>query len=204
MPLDAITAHIRQAAQQEQAAIAAQAAAEVAAYHAAAAVSAQAGVEEVRAAFAAEAQALERRLLTLAQLEARRRLLEVRRQGVEEALALALTRLSGWPDQQYLELLQAIIVSSAQTGREELVLNERDRARLTPDFLDRVNAVLRSRGMPGGITLAQRSAAISGGCLLAGTEVEINASFDAALKTLSDDLEPQVARQLAGPQELRA
>ncbi|HAI20854.1 MAG TPA: hypothetical protein DCM14_02950 [Clostridiales bacterium UBA8153] len=198
MPLDAITAHIRQAAQKEQAAIAARAEADIAAQQAAAAASAQAGAAEVRTAYAAEAQALERRVLTLAQLEARRRLLEVRRRAVEEALSSALTRLSGWPDRRYLELLQKIIVDNSQTGREELVLNAADRARLTPDFLDRVNEALRFRGLPGGITLAQRTAAISGGCILAGTEVEINASFDAALKTLSDDLEPEVAATLLG------
>lgn len=198
MPLAAITAYIRQAALEDAAAIAAQADAAIAAQHDAAVSSIQAGAEEVRASFAAEARALERRVLTLARLEARRRILEVRRQGVEEALASALRRLAAWPDPKYLELLQAIIVASAQTGREELVLNAADRARLTPNFLPRVNGALESRGLPGGITLAQRTAAISGGCILAGTEVEINASFDAALKTLSDALEPEVASILLG------
>jgi len=198
MPLDVIIAHIRQAAAEQAAAIAARAEADASALVASAEASIQAEVAGVRESYAAEAVALERRVITLAQLDARRRLLEVRRKAVEEALVLAQHRLAAWPDRQYLDLLHAIIVDSARTGREELVLNAHDRARVTLDFLAGVNRALSERGLAGAITLSSRTAAISGGCILAGDEVEVNASVDAALKSIGDALEPEVAAILQG------
>lgn len=198
MPLEAIIAEIKKDAAEQAAAILAEAEERVAAIEREREESGRAEFESTLAGYKGRAQAMEKRVLTLAQLEARRQVLEARRGAVDQAFDLALRQLAGLPDAEYLQLLESIVVNSALTGHEELVLNARDRARITPGFLERVNASLRAQGRPGSVTLSARTAAISGGCILAGEEVELNASFEAALKTIRDDLETEVAAILLG------
>jgi vacuolar-type H+-ATPase subunit E/Vma4 len=159
---------------------------------------AEAEAGQVRAGYAARAEAARRRILTLAHLEANRRLLEARQSAVDEAFERARRELQALPDRGYLELIERVVVENAVTGDEELVLNARDQSRLDGAFLEHLNAALRARGLLGQVAVAQRTAPICGGCVLAGRDIELNASFDVALKMARDDLESEVAAVLFG------
>ena len=65
----------------------------------------------------------EERLVSAAQMEARKTLLTAKQEMVERAYQRALEKLRSLPQEQYVELLAALLVRASSTGREEVVLS---------------------------------------------------------------------------------
>ena len=65
----------------------------------------------------------EERLISAAQMEARKTLLSARQEMVERAYQRALEKLCSLPREQYVELLAAMLVRASSTGREEVVFS---------------------------------------------------------------------------------
>ena len=146
----------------------------------------------------AEAERRRQQVLAEARLKARRRVLAARRRAVDRVFEEALRRLQGLPQEQYVEVLKRLILEGAETGREEILLSQEDRAKLPPSFLDEINEELRKRGMPGELKLSKEARALGGGVVLRGSRVEVNASFPALVEQARRQLEIEVARILFG------
>ena len=69
----------------------------------------------------------EERLVSAAQMEARKTLLTAKQEMVERAYQRALEKLRSLPQEQYVELLAALLVRASSTGREEVVFSTEDR-----------------------------------------------------------------------------
>ena len=69
----------------------------------------------------------EERLISAAQMEARKSLLTVKQELVERAYQRALEKLCTLPREQYVELLAAMLVRASSTGKEEVIFSPRDR-----------------------------------------------------------------------------
>lgn len=69
----------------------------------------------------------EERLVSAAQMEARKTLLTAKQEMVERAYQRALEKLRSLPQEQYVELLAALLVRASSTGREEVVFSPEDR-----------------------------------------------------------------------------
>ncbi len=145
-----------------------------------------------------EAQAQASHILTLARLEGRRKVLEAKQEALNTAFWSALERLSNMDDKTYLELIKQALTAHAVRGDEEILVNARDRERITASFLKEVNGDLKERGLKGAVELAEETVDIAGGLILRAENLEVNASFDALLKTMRDELEPEVAGHLFG------
>lgn len=143
-----------------------------------------------------EGAELLQRAATLAELETRQALIVVRTRLVEEAFQRAREQLSSLDDQTYRSLLKEILVAAAETGEEEVILSETDRRRLGPEFWAAVNTALAQRGKAGKLRPSSEARELIGGAVLRREEVEVDASFDSALRTLREALEPDVARLL--------
>ncbi len=137
-------------------------------------------------------------ILTLARLQGRRDVLAAKQEALDEAFQAALERLSQLDDDTYLQLIKQVVSAHAVRGSEEIVVNAHDRQRITADFLKGLNQELKEKGLEGTVGLSPDSVAITGGCILRGEDLEVNASFDAILKTLREDLEPEIAAYLFG------
>ncbi len=137
-------------------------------------------------------------ILTLARLQGRREVLEAKQEALNEAFQSALERLSQLDDDTYLQLIKQVVSVYAVRGTEEIVVNAHDRQRITQDFLKGLNQELKEQGLEGTVGLSSDSVDITGGCILRGEDLEVNASFDAILKTLREDLEPEIAGHLFG------
>lgn len=137
------------------------------------------------------------RVLSLANLEVRKRLLTTRQQAIGEVIDKAIKKLRDLPAQEYFELLQSKIHASPIQGQTELLLNPKDRQRVPQDFVDRVNRSLSN----GSIVLSDETRDIDGGFVLRTGRTEENCSFKAVLQQMRDALELEVGRALFGESE---
>ena len=190
---------------------------------------AQAKAETVKAAEAAEKAALERveRMEGAGRMEAKTKILATKQACIDKAFDLAAQQLLGLPEEEYVELLAKLAARSAKTGREEILLNSRDRSAVGTKVVARANQILAKEVAPdlpdelkdskagriidkvvtgasallqgtAMLTLSQETRDITGGLILRDGNVEINCAFETQLRLLREEMSAQVAAVLLG------
>lgn len=167
----------------------------------------------------------EERLIAVAGLEERKATLNAKQEMVDRAFDQAMETLCNLPEEEYVNLLAALAVKAAVTGREQVILSQKDRARVgkavvmtandalakavapkmpqdltetrTGAFLEKVvNGASALLAGTGMLTLSEKTAPIQGGLLLADGDVEVNCSFEMLVRLARNDLAGQVAKLL--------
>ena len=87
----------------------------------------------------------EERLVSVAQMEARKVQLAAKQEMVEKTYALALEKLCAIPEEQYTQVLADLLVQASSTGREEAVFSAGDRDRVGKAAVARANEILAKR-----------------------------------------------------------
>ena len=137
----------------------------------------------------------EDRLVSTARLEAKKQVLAAKQALVEKAFDQALEQLLALPEQEYIDLLARLAVSAVTTGREQVALSQKDRARYGKQIVTRANDKLGEKGR---LTLAGESRPIQGGLILVGDRVEANCSFETLIRLQKESMTAQVAQILFG------
>jgi len=143
-----------------------------------------------------DAAETKRRILAVAELEVRKQKLQAKQEMVEEAFRMALHRLNTMENSEYELLLIDMIANLAKTGKEEIILSSKDKQRLSPDFVNKVNEKLNEKGITGLVKISDESRNIDGGFILKSGDVEINNSFDAMIRMQRNELEAEVVQAL--------
>lgn len=155
----------------------------------------QAQADQEAAALAARnaqtAAEREKRLVSAAQMEARKTLLSGRQALMEEAYAQALCKLQDLPQGVYAELLTALLVQAAPEGRGAVCFSPRDRAQVGQAVVDAANERLC-----GSLTLSEETADIPGGLLLRCGRVEVNCALDTLLRQQKAETVGEAAHRL--------
>ena len=178
--------------------------------------------EAILAKGRADAQQQVERLASVAALEGRKRARAAKQEMMDKAFELALDKLCTLPRGQMVELLSALAVKAARTGREEIILNAEQREELGLDVCERANAALAHAASPklpqeltdtrvgafvgkvvAGVsalaqgtallTLADEIRPIRGGLILRDDDVEVNCAFETLVRLQRGELERQVA-----------
>ncbi|MEW6244558.1 MAG: V-type ATP synthase subunit E family protein [Bacillota bacterium] len=142
-----------------------------------------------------EAEEIKRRLITLANLESRRRVSSAKEQLVSRAFELALERLANMDRQRYSDYLVEMLVRVAQ-GTEAVRFSEKDMQSIAAQVVARANERLASLGRPAGLTVSDRTVQTVGGVILSSGKKEVNLTFESALSLIRDDLLTEVAAVL--------
>ena len=173
---------------------------------------AQAGRESADLVARGEKAAAERveRLGSVAQLEARK---------------LALQKLCTLPDEEYIDLLAALTVKAAQSGKEQVIFSRKDRSRVGKAVVTRANEMLAKQVAPklpdeltdtkagaildrvvtgasailagtGMLTLAEETRPIRGGVILSDGDVEVNCTFETLVRLQREAMSGEVAKAL--------
>lgn len=225
--IEKITARIQQDANAEIDGIRQEAESKAAAVREQYEARARAEAEKAAAACKLEAQRRLERLEGAAEMEAKARLLAAKQSCIDSAFAKAKEALLTMPEDAYVDLLAKLAARSAVSGREEIVLNQRDRAAVGDKVVARANQLLAEAAAPelpaelkeskaGSIltkvvtgasallqgtamlTLAPDAAEIEGGLILRDGQVEVNCAFETQLRLLRESLSGQVAQVLFG------
>ncbi len=152
---------------------------------------AKAAAEEGKAAAKRQAERLE----SAAQTDAKKRLLEAKQDGLDEAFSRAQKKLLGLGDGEYADLLARIAAQAARSGQEEIVLNDKDRKRVGSQVVDKANALLTASGRTGkaALKLSKETRDMAGGLTLRDGNVEVNCAFETQLRVLREEMAAQVA-----------
>ena len=138
-----------------------------------------------------------RRLISVTELDARKQKLSTKQTVINEAFEKALERLNSLPDTEYQTVLLHMISNAIRTGNEEIIVSERDLKRLSADFLDILNQQVEARGIrPAVLRLAKQPGTMKGGFVLRLGDVEVNNSFETALKIQREQLEAEIVKVL--------
>ena len=190
---------------------------------------AQARAETAELAAKQEKAAAEReeRLVSVAQLEARKTALAAKQEMVERAYALALEKLCTLPEEKYITVLAELMAEAAATGREEVLFSDRDRERVGKAAVAKANELLARKTAPelpreltetrvGAIldkavasvsaiaqgtamlTLSPETRPMSGGFILQDQRVEVNCTFDTLVRLQRAETAGAVAKKLFG------
>ena len=190
--IEKITGRIAADAQKEADAILAEArrqAGEIAARYEA---QAQKEREEIVARGRRNADERVERLAGVAQLDARKLELAAKQELLKRAYGLALEKLENLPDEQAVALLADLAVKASSTGREQVILSPKDRARYGKAAVTRANEKLGD----GRLTLSEQTRPIRGGLILSDGDVEINCTFETLVDLQRGEMDREVAKVL--------
>lgn len=187
--IEKITARIEADAQAEVAEILREAEEKAAAireqYKAQAASQAKAAEADGKEAAQRQAERLE----SAANMEAKKRLLKAKQDCLNDAFDKAQAQLLALPDAEYAELLAKLAVKASKSGKEEILLNAKDRARVGEQVVSKANALKKGAAL----TLSKDTRDMAGGLTLRDGNVEVNCAFETQLRVLREEMAGQVA-----------
>ncbi|MFQ6041626.1 MAG: V-type ATP synthase subunit E [Candidatus Poribacteria bacterium] len=154
--------------------------------------------ENLRQRAEVEAAQQKERMLTMASLDFRKRILNEKQRAIDAVFQAAVETLCNLEDDEYRALMKRMLSSGVQTGEEEIILSQRDKTRLTQSFIDELNEELRQNGKEGNLTISQETREMSGGFVLRRGDVELNSAFESLFEFSRGELESEVAGLLFG------
>ncbi|WP_422447980.1 V-type ATP synthase subunit E [Thermoanaerobacterium sp. DL9XJH110] len=143
-----------------------------------------------------EAEEEKRKILSMARLEQRKALLEVKQQIIDEVFEKAQRELENLPAKDYQNLVVNMLVKSAITGDEEVIISEKDKEKITPDQVEKANRLLKAQGKAGMLKLSGQTRPMIGGVVLRSKDLEVNCTFDSLIKMQREELETEIAKIL--------
>ncbi|MEQ2441980.1 V-type ATP synthase subunit E [Pseudoflavonifractor sp. CLA-AP-H29] len=167
----------------------------------------------------------EKRLESMAEMESRKLVLAAKQEVLDEAFTMALEKLCTLPDEEYIELLAALAVKAARTGREKVIFSQKDRNRVGKAVVTKANDALARKVAPrlpndltdtkagaildkvvtgasailagtGMLTLAEETRPIKGGIILSDGDVETNCTFETLVRLQRENISGEVAKVL--------
>ncbi len=142
------------------------------------------------------AEERKRRILGVAQLEARKELLAAKQEMIEEVFQKSLEQLTSKDEKSYLAIIREMLLNLVERGNETVIFSAHDLEKITDGFWKDVNKALADKGREGNLKLSRESREIKGGFILQAGGVEMNCSFEALLEEKRDQLETEVANIL--------
>ena len=142
------------------------------------------------------AEEKKRRILSMAQLENRKALLQAKQQIIDEVFEKAKAKLKKMPDDKYRGLIAEMLKKSVITGNEEVVISGNDKDRISPEFLAEINKTLKDLGKQGNLKISKTPGQMIGGFILKSEDLEVNNTFDSLINMEREELETEIAKIL--------
>lgn len=136
------------------------------------------------------------RLIKANKLQSKKRKLEIKQNMINEAFSAAVDKLNELPVEDYENMLIDMIVKRVSTGKEEIILSEKDRERLGTKFTDKVNSILKSKGIDADLKLSGQNGNFNGGFILRSGNIDLNNTFEALIRMNREEIEKDVVSVL--------
>lgn len=146
---------------------------------------------ELAARNAKAAAEREERLVSVAQMEARKVQLAAKQEMVEKTYVRALEKLCAMPDEQYVTVLAGLLVQASSSGREEAIFSAGDRERVGKAAVAKANETSGKK-----LVLSEETRPIQGGFILKDRNVEVNCTFDTLVRLQKAETAGAVAKKL--------
>ena len=142
------------------------------------------------------ARKVRERIVTLASLESRKRILGEKQRILGEVYREVEKRIRNLNGRDYRELVKKIMLQSCQTGEELVVVGKNDRKKIDEKLIKSVNGELVKAGKKGKLKLSSEPASIADGFILKWGKIEISNSWENILRSLRERTEDEVIKLL--------
>jgi len=133
----------------------------------------------------------EERLVSAAQMEARKVQLAAKQEMLEKAYELALEKLCAMPAEQYVAVLADLMVKASSTGTEAVIFSAEDREKVGKAAVEKANAASGKQ-----MVLSDETQPIKGGFILKDQNVEVNCTFETLVRLQKAETAGAVAKKL--------
>ncbi len=158
--------------------------------------------EAIRQAQVKDAELLARRhqlrIMSAARMSARMRVLEVKRELLDQVAVETAAKIEKMTDEVYRAWLKDLLLESIRTGREELLPAAVDRSLLDAKFLAEINEALQASGREGRVTVSAQDSRSVLGIVLREGGIETDLSVAALLAQAFEAGESELAKILFG------
>ena len=135
---------------------------------------------------------IEQRKVAVANLEVRKIRLAAKQQVLDDTFKAAETDLNSLPEKEYKDLIFGMLRSAASDG-DTVTVGKKDKGVLTAAFIAESSKKLGIK-----LKLDANYGDFSGGIILSGTNYDKNLTIDVELKTLREEIEPEIAQTIFG------
>ena len=121
-------------------------------------------------------------------------LLAAKQGMIADVIESAYKELSGRDDASYFDMLTKFLVRSVRGEAGEILLSDKDKKRITPEFLTKIKEIAAAKG--GSLKLSDKSANIENGFILSYGGIEENCSLTAIFDSAKDQIQDSVFKAL--------
>jgi len=150
--------------------------------------------EQTKSLAEKEANTQKQRKLSAARMDIAKQKLAEKRKILEKVFEQARQQFKEMPEQDYLELINRLLLKTVETGDEEVII-DKDESRIDQDFIKEVNRKLGT-GYKGNLRLSEKREYLDAGFVLKRGKVKTNLSLKLLLSQASDELEIELAKIL--------
>lgn len=144
-----------------------------------------------------EAEEYYKRLIQIADLEMRKERLSVKQQLLMDLFQLVEDRILSLPKTDYLDFMGRKIMDNITTGKEEIIISEKDKERINQDFINKLNVELKEKlKEKGELKLSSEFAPLKGGFILRSGNIQLNCSIESMLKEVQERVESEMVQRL--------
>ncbi len=133
------------------------------------------------------------RKIDQATLDMERKLLEEKRNILDNLFLQVEDQIVSLDEDSYIRFLESLIIKDAPSGKSILFVNKRDHKLFDKRIIDEMNKKL---GKNKSIGLSPEIINIKGGCIIKGSEVEIDDSIHSLVQELREKMEIDIAKKV--------
>ena len=128
--------------------------------------------------------------------EERRKILALKREFMDETFRQAEQIFSNLDREEYLSLLKSSLLSSIDSGNEEIIISSRDKELIEESFIEKLKKELKKKGKKGELRFSPTLGEKERGFILKKEGMQVNCTFSSFFSSLKDELEIEVAKRL--------
>ncbi len=136
------------------------------------------------------------KIITEANLEARKTILSTKQDIIEKTFNKALDKIIKLDDEQYLNFIKKIILNNIEKGDETIFISPLDKDRISKNFIKEINDELQANGKQGKLKLSSTYLDIKGGVVIGSDNIRKNSSLEIMFKNVREELEIKISQYL--------
>jgi V/A-type H+-transporting ATPase subunit E len=143
-----------------------------------------------------EASLKKSKILTEANLEARKTILSEKQKIMEGAFNKALESILKLEDKDHRNFIKKLILDNIEKGDETIFIASSDKNKISKDFIEDINKKLEAKGKKGELKLSTSYLPIKGGVIIGSGKVRKNISLELLLKKVREESEIEICKYL--------
>ena len=143
-----------------------------------------------------EASLRKSKILTEANLEAKKIILSEKQKIIEDVFNKASESILKLDDKDYRNIIKKMILDNIETGDETIFIDHSDQKKISESFIEDINKELKSKGEKGELKLSTSYLPIKGGVVIGSGKIRKNISLEFLLKKIREELEIQISKDL--------